>query len=116
MFKIFLVLIFTICLSFFIPHNLSAIAQSNLVSLSGEQVFEVHCAGCHVNGGNILRRGKNLRTKALHKYGYDSVDTITEIVSYGKNNMSAYNDRLSETEIKNVAEYVLSQAENNWKS
>jgi cytochrome c6 len=79
------------------------------------KIFEANCAGCHINGGNILRRGKNLKTKALKKYNMDSVEAISNIVTYGKNNMSAYKDRLSESEIQAVSIYVLKQAENNWR-
>lgn len=63
----------------------------------------------------LLDGEKNLKLKALHRNGYDSVEAITQIVSNGKNNMSAFSNRLSEREIKEVAEYVLQQAENNWK-
>ena len=113
MFKQFFVLIFMVFCCFFIPFNL--IAQAESTSVSGKQIFEVHCAGCHINGGNIIRRGKNLRMKALHKYGYDSVDAIVNITTNGKNNMSAFGDRLSKSEIQNVAQYVFQQAENNWE-
>ena len=78
-------------------------------------IFEANCAGCHINGGNILRRGKNLKMKALKKYNMDSVEAISHIVTNGKNNMSAYKDRLSESEIQAVSIYVLNQAENNWR-
>lgn len=78
------------------------------------KIFEANCAGCHINGGNIIRRGKNLKIKALKKYKMDSVEAISHIVTYGKNNMSAYKDRLSESEIQAVSTYVLKQAENNW--
>ncbi len=115
MFKKSLVLVLTIAFCLLLQSSFITIAQADSLVLSGEKVFEVHCAGCHVNGGNIIRRGKNLKMKALHKYGYDSVDAIADIVTNGKNNMSAFGDKLSEQEIKNVAQYVLQQAENNWK-
>lgn len=82
----------------------------------GEKIFQTHCAGCHPNGSNIIRRGKNLKLKALKRYGYDSPEAIIQIVTQGKNNMSAFGNRLTEDEIKAVAEYVLTQAKNNWKS
>ncbi len=82
---------------------------------SGAKVFEVHCAGCHLNGGNIVRRGKNLKLKALQKNHMDSIAAITEIVTNGKNNMSAYRDRLTDPQIQEVAAYVLEQAEHDWK-
>ena len=109
-------LVFIVTVGFCCLMTFNLVAQASSSSLSGEQVFEVHCAGCHIHGGNIIRRGKNLRMKALHKYGYDSVEAIASIVTYGKNNMSAFDERLSTQEIQNVAQYVFQQAENNWKS
>lgn len=79
------------------------------------KIFETNCAGCHINGGNIIRRGKNLKMNALKKNGMDSVEAITDIVTNGKNNMSAYKDRLTSQQILEVATYVLQQAQNNWK-
>ena len=82
---------------------------------SGAKVFEVHCAGCHINGGNIVRRGKNLKLKTLQKNHMDSIAAIAEIVTNGKNNMSAYRDRLTDPQIQEVSAYVLEQAGQNWK-
>ncbi|NJK49920.1 c-type cytochrome [Candidatus Gracilibacteria bacterium] len=84
-------------------------------TINGAKLFEVNCAGCHINGGNIIRRGKNLKKKALKNNKMDSLDAIANIVTNGKNNMSAYQDRLSQQEIQDVAAYVLEQAENNWR-
>ncbi|HEY9696156.1 MAG TPA: c-type cytochrome [Trichocoleus sp.] len=84
--------------------------------VNGEAVFQTHCVGCHIHGGNIVRRGKTLKLKALQKNKMDSIAAITEIVTHGKNNMSAYGDRLSTPEIQNVAAYVLEQAQQDWKS
>jgi cytochrome c6 len=81
---------------------------------AGSKIFEANCAGCHINGGNIVRRGKNLFKKALKRNGMDSIDAITELVTNGKNNMPAYKDRLTAPEIQDVVIYVLQQAENNW--
>jgi cytochrome c6 len=82
---------------------------------NGAKIFSVQCAGCHVNGGNIVRRGKTLKKKALKRNGMDSLDAIAFLVANGKNNMSAYKDRLSAKEIEDVSAYVLEQAENNWR-
>ena len=107
-------IIVTIVLTFCFTFNLNAKAETE--GFSGKQIFEINCAGCHINGGNIIRRGKNLKMRALHRYGYDSVESVKLIVTHGKNNMSAYDDRLSEIEIEKVAQYVIKQAEHNWKS
>lgn len=80
----------------------------------GAQLFETHCSGCHLNGGNIIRRGKNLKLKTLEKNGYATPDAIAEIITNGKNNMSAFSDRLSATEIATLSDYVLDQAQQGW--
>jgi cytochrome c6 len=84
-------------------------------TINGTQIFSVHCAGCHINGSNIIRRGKNLKMKALKKNNMDSIEAIASIITNGKNNMSAYKDRLTEQQIQDVATYVLEQAEKNWR-
>ncbi len=81
----------------------------------GAKIFSVHCAGCHPKGGNIVRRGKNLKKRAMRRNGMDSLEAISSLVANGKNNMSAYKDRLSEKQIDDVAAYVLEQAEKNWR-
>lgn len=81
----------------------------------GAKLFTVHCAGCHANGGNIIRRGKTLKLKALAKNHRDTQEAIAELITQGKNPMPAYNDRLSVPEIEAVAAYVLEQAEIGWK-
>jgi cytochrome c6 len=81
----------------------------------GAVIFENNCAGCHVNGGNIMQRGKNLKLKTLHKNGLDEVEAIAQLVTNGKGLMSAYGDRLSAAEIQTVAAFVLERAEKGWK-
>jgi cytochrome c6 len=82
----------------------------------GAVIFEKNCAGCHVNGGNIVRRGKNLKLKTLQKNQLDSVDAIADLVTNGKGIMSAYGERLSAEEIATVSKFVLKQAEKDWRS
>ena len=53
--------------------------------------------------------------RALKKYGVDSQDAIANIVTNGKNNMSAYKERLTAAEIQAVSSYVLEQAEQGWR-
>lgn len=81
----------------------------------GAQIFAQNCASCHANGGNIIRRGKNLKKRALKWHKKDSVEAISALVKQGKYAMPAYADRLSENQIEAVAAYVLEQAENNWQ-
>jgi cytochrome c6 len=80
------------------------------------QLFEFHCSGCHINGGNIVRRGKNLKLKTLERDQMATVEAIATLVTHGKgNNMSAYADRLTPTEIQQVSAYVLEQAQRGWR-
>lgn len=79
------------------------------------EIFSSNCAGCHVNGGNIIRRGKNLKTKALKRNHMDSVEAVASLVTNGKGIMPAYSDRLTEAEITAVSHYVLEQAANDWQ-
>ena len=80
------------------------------------KIFNLQCAGCHINGGNIVRRGKTLKQKALKKYGMDSQDAIANLVANGNNNMPAYKERLSEPDIQDISAYVLEQAAQGWRS
>lgn len=81
---------------------------------NGEKIFTAQCAGCHINGGNIVRRNKTLKQKALKKYGVDSQQAIAYLVRNGKNNMPAYQERLSNQQIEDLSAYVLEQADKGW--
>ncbi|MBW4664482.1 MAG: c-type cytochrome [Chroococcus sp. CMT-3BRIN-NPC107] len=78
-------------------------------------LFTNNCAGCHINGGNIVRRGKSLKSKALKKFGMDSTDAIASLIKNGQYAMPAYKGRLTEQQILDVSAYVLEQAKRNWK-
>ena len=106
----FLLVLLMILGFFTFPHTSLAAEICN-----PEKIFEINCAGCHPHGGNIIRRGKNLSLRALQRNKLDSLDAIAALVTYGKNNMSAYQDRLTEKEIKEVSAYVLEQAKKGWK-
>ncbi|NJK27600.1 MAG: c-type cytochrome [Coleofasciculaceae cyanobacterium SM2_3_26] len=81
----------------------------------GAEIFQAQCAACHPQGGNLIRWGKTLKLKALKRNGMNSVEGIAAIVTHGKNNMSAFGDRLTAAEIQQVSSYVLEQAQQNWR-
>ena len=93
---------------------LEAIAVPSPDASPTAALFEANCAACHANGGNLIRRGKNLKQKALSRYGYDSAEAIESLVTQGKGAMPAYADRLSKEEVEAIAQYVLTQAESGW--
>ena len=82
--------------------------------LAGESVFNRHCVGCHINGGNIVRRGKTLKLAALQRNGIDSAETIATIAREGVGRMSGYGDVLLPGEDQQVAEWIWQQAQNAW--
>ncbi len=83
---------------------------------SGAAIFEANCAGCHPKGGNIIRRGKNLKERALKRNHVDTVENVISLVTQGKNNMPAYEERLNSQQIETVSNYVLEQAAKNWRN
>jgi cytochrome c6 len=68
-----------------------------------------------VNGGNIVRRRKTLKQRALQRNGVGSIEAIATLITNGKGIMSAYGDRLSPEAIDLLAHYVWDQAQNNWR-
>ena len=109
------VLILTLAFVEIATNSQIALADTATNPATAAEVFSANCAGCHINGSNIIRRGKNLKQKALKKYGMDSIANISNLVTNGKGIMPAYKDRLSEQQIIDVSAYVLSQAETDWK-
>lgn len=83
-------------------------------SAHGSQIFSSNCAACHAGGGNVVNGTKTLKLDALEKYEMASVDAIKNQVTNGKNAMPAFAGRLTPEDIKDVATYVLSQAESGW--
>ena len=80
----------------------------------GAGLFEQHCVGCHVHGGNIIRRGKTLRRAALERNGINGPERIAAIAAGGQGQMSAYGAVLGEGGPEAVALYVWQQAQLDW--
>ena len=85
-----------------------------LAAPEGARLFEAHCAGCHVNGGNIIRRGKTLRMAALERQGLASEAAIAAIAAGGVGQMSGYAGVLGEEGVASVAAWVWQQAQADW--
>jgi len=92
-----------------------------------EQTFVNTCGGCHAGGGNIVRREATLKLEDLTKYGVDSVDELYNVIYSGRGSMPGYGEgctpkgactfgrRLTETDVRELAEYVLKQAKAGWE-
>tara|TARA_Y100001968_G_scaffold323178_1_gene360434 strand:- start:892 stop:1269 length:378 start_codon:yes stop_codon:yes gene_type:complete len=107
--NIFIVVIF--CIFFFI---ISPIRLNALDSDLGKNLFKTHCAGCHLNGGNIIRRSKNLKISSLKHNGIDEPEAIAKIAREGIGIMDGYKDQLGDSGDQIVANWIWEQAQKAW--
>ncbi|MEB3194797.1 MAG: c-type cytochrome [Cyanobacteriota bacterium] len=84
----------------------------------GAQVFSANCAACHMGGGNVVNAERTLKADALKAYLANYADGPEAAVAYqvtnGKNAMPAFGGKLSETDIADVAAYVIDQSAKGW--
>ncbi|XP_024980571.1 cytochrome c6, chloroplastic isoform X1 [Cynara cardunculus var. scolymus] len=92
----------------------------------GASLFRHACIGCHDAGGNIIQPGATLFLKDLQRNGIDTEEEIYRITYYGKGRMPGFGEmctprgqctfgaRLHEDEIKLLADFVKSQADQGW--
>ncbi|MEH2180465.1 cytochrome c6 PetJ [Nostoc sp.] len=97
---------------FIFAFSLPALAAD---AASGAKVFSANCASCHMGGKNLVQADKSLKKDALEKYDMYSAEAIISQVTNGKNAMPAFGKRLKPEQIEDVATYVLSQANKEWK-
>lgn len=103
--------LFVMLSTIYLTNNSSVLAAS---IEDGEKIFNANCAACHAGGKNVIMPNKTLELETLHQYEMDSIGAITNQVTYGKNAMPSFRGRLSDTDIDNVANYVLSQSQAGW--
>ena len=102
----------TFCCTFF---YLSLSKELNAIEADlGGNLFKNNCAGCHTNGGNIIRRSKNLKISSLKRNGIDNTEAIAKIARQGVGIMSGYEDELGDNGDEIVANWVLEQAQKAW--
>ncbi|CAK7336993.1 unnamed protein product [Dovyalis caffra] len=92
----------------------------------GAKLFNRACIGCHDAGGNIIQPGATLFTKDLERNGADTEEEIYRITYFGKGRMPGFGEnctprgqctfgpRLQDEEIKLLAQFVKSQADQGW--
>ena len=83
---------------------------------AGEKIFSGNCAACHAGGQNVIMPEKTLEKSALETYldGGFNEGSVVKQVTNGKNAMPAFGGRLSDSDIANVATYVISTAKDGW--
>ena len=91
------------------------------------QLFTNTCAGCHAGGSNIVRREATLQLEDLQRYGLDGPDALYTLIYSGKGSMPGYGEgcapkgactfgrRLTDDQVRGLADYVLEQAKSGWK-
>ena len=105
----FLILLFSLFSLMFLPANLYADEVN-----TGESLFKNYCSGCHINGGNIIRRSKNLKISSLKRNGIDTPEAIAKIAKEGIGIMNGYEDLLGQNGDLIVANWVWAQAQKAW--
>ncbi|MEB3260643.1 MAG: c-type cytochrome [Cyanobacteriota bacterium] len=80
----------------------------------GASLFAQHCVGCHLNGGNVIRRGKTLRLAALKRAGLEGPEAIARVAALGQGQMGGYGTVLGEDGAQAVGAWVWSQALADW--
>ena len=93
---------------------ITPLETQSLSSNPGEMLFIKHCAGCHVNGGNIIRRNKTLKLKALKRNGLDNPSSIARVAREGIGIMRGYEDILDVGEDQLLANWIWTQAQKAW--
>ncbi|PSC69669.1 cytochrome chloroplast precursor [Micractinium conductrix] len=96
--------------------------------LTPAATFGKSCTGCHAGGGNVIRRDATLQLADLQKYGMADGDggALYDVIYSGKNSMPGFGEgcaprgactfgpRLADEDIRQLAEYVLAQANAGW--
>ncbi len=85
-----------------------------VLAAAGALLFQRHCVGCHVNGGNVVRRGRTLRRHALLRNGIEGPEAIARIAAEGLGRMAGYRDALGEGGAEAVGAWVWQQALAGW--
>ena len=106
---LFLTLLFSLFFLTLLPVDLYANEAS-----TGESLFNNYCSGCHINGGNIIRRSKNLKISSLKRNGIDTPEAIAKIAKEGIGIMDGYGDLLVDNDDLILANWILEQAQKAW--
>ena len=93
--------------------QVAVLASPNQLA-EGGRLFANTCAGCHLNGGNIVRRDRTLKLKALHRRGIDGPEAIARIAAEGIGRMDGYAKVLGPDGPEKVGAWVWKQALENW--
>lgn len=107
-------LFFTVVMAIVLVHPWLASPALAVDLANGAKIFNANCSACHIGGNNVIMANKTLKKEALEKYGMASLEAIQTQVRKGKNAMPAFGGRLNDSQIEDVAAYVLNQSRKGW--
>jgi cytochrome c6 len=111
--RLLALLLLGLALLFWSPAAWGAVSDP-VVLQRGAKLFNNHCAGCHINGGNVVRRNKTLRRQDLLREGINGPADVARIAAAGKGQMSGYAKVLGDGGPDAVGAWVWKQAEQGW--
>nr|YP_009029315.1 cytochrome c553 [Leptocylindrus danicus]AGH28846.1 cytochrome c553 [Leptocylindrus danicus] len=83
--------------------------------INGQKIFISNCSSCHIRGNNVIIPEKTLKKEMLILNGMNNITSIAYQVTNGKNAMPAFGGRLTDSEIEDVANYILQKSRENWE-
>lgn len=81
---------------------------------AGEQIFAGNCAACHAGGQNVIMPDRGLEQAALNEHGSANQASLIKQVTNVKDATPDFGGGLSDTDIHNVATYVITMAREGW--
>jgi cytochrome c6 len=73
----------------------------------GEKLFSTYCINCHIDRSNVIIPEKNLKKETLETFGINNKTSIVYQIINGKNGMPGFGGRLKQSEIEEIASYLL---------
>ena len=91
---------------------LAGVTQDSAQGGAGEAVFQRNCAGCHANGGNVIKPAKPLKgAPAMQKF-----DTFLAWIRNPAQPMPVFStSKISDQQAKELYDYILKATASAWK-
>jgi cytochrome c6 len=87
---------------------IASTASAVAAATSGEDLFKLHCAACHADGGNIINPKKTLKKADLEANGVkSSKDIIGKMRKPGQGMTTFDATAIPDKDAKAIADYIL---------
>jgi cytochrome c6 len=78
------------------------------VATSGEDLFKLHCAACHADGGNMINPKKTLKKADREANGVKSARQIIDLMRKPGPGMTTFDAKtIPDKDAKVIADYIL---------